>query len=132
MRRGLLFLTLVLVSVTVSGCVWLLAGAAVGAGVGAYAWYNGELTNEYAASQEKTLAATLEAVKGLSLTVEGNVSDGLVGTVRCFGADGKKIVIRVEAVGESTSRVRIRVGTFGDRDASTRIAEAIWQHLKKK
>ena len=47
------------------------------------------------------------------------------GLVESETANGKAIVIRLEAVGKTQTHVSIRVGTFGDEEVSNRILDEI-------
>ena len=109
------------------GCAWLLFGAAAGAGT--YAYVNGELKREFAGPLAATFDATLRALRQLELPVIQSSRDELVGKIRSERADGKAVHVTIEPLGEGSSRVRIRVGVFGDKDASRRIAGRIARNL---
>jgi predicted transcriptional regulator len=46
-------------------------------------------------------------------------------------AEGKEFQISLEAQGKEATRVKVRIGTFGDEEYSKKIQEAIARNLKK-
>lgn len=113
----------------VSGCTLFLVGAGAGGGVGTYAYVKGELSREYQANLDRTWAATLQALKALELKVAETSKDELGGTIEARRADGEKIRVTLEPKGTASTLVKIRIGTFGDREASERIGNQIAKQL---
>ena len=109
------------------GCTWLWLGAA--AGVGTYAYVDGDLMREFPRPQEDTYNAALRAASALDLKLLDHYTHAGIGRIKCGRADGAVIQIRVEPLASSSSKVIIRVGTFGDKTASIHIAERIKQEL---
>jgi hypothetical protein len=109
-----------------SGCAAVIVGAGVGTGV---AWYKGKLEETVSASVPHVHRAVKAGLRDLNITVMEDRHDTLTAEVRGELADGKKVKIDAKSVGSSTTKLTIRVGTFGDKDFSLRIRDAIKKHL---
>lgn len=125
-QAGLALCCLALIFTTV-GCVPLVIGAA--AGVGGYAWVNGELAKDYPVSTEKLYRAALRGVKSLNLIIVSEKSDRLSGKINAKFADGKTVDVNVEAVTERAAKLKVRVGIFGDKTKSEMVLKAIEKNL---
>lgn len=113
-----------------SGCAAaVLAGMAGGAGVGAAMYVEGEHSQVHKAALDRTWAATLEALKQMNLRVDRSNKDALGGTIEAKRADGTDVKIKEEPAERSTTRVRIRIGTFGDQQGSEAIQTQIDKNL---
>ena len=126
--RALIALSLCL---SLGGCAYLMAaGAGAGAGVATYAYLKGELEVEYPYDYSTVWNATLKALKDLRITVEEKVQDGMSGTIKARRYTGTPVRIKVINKGKLTV-VKIRVGTFGNKEVSILIKEAIDRHLRE-
>lgn len=112
---------------TTVGCIPLLIGAAVGAGSMTY--FNGSLARNVDESVEDIHKAALAALKGLNLFVMSDELSKHSASIRVEYEDTRKIHISIEALTEFVAEVRIRIGTFGDRDESNAILDAILKEL---
>jgi len=119
----LLFSTLIL-----QGCV-----AVIGAGAGAttVAYLEGELQTNYAAPFNRTWEAALVALKDLEIKVYNTAKDATGGVIEATKADGTKIKLNLKPSGPDTTSVKIRVGIFGDEEASRTISRQISVRLGK-
>lgn len=106
-----------------TGCV----AVAVGAGAGAVAYIRGELSGDVAYGMKRTLAASNEAVQELGFAKVSERSDALTGTIVARTADDKKVEIRLERLTDTTTKVKIRVGVFGDQAISMQV----WDRIKE-
>jgi hypothetical protein len=113
-----------------SGCVLFVAGAAAGAGVAGYAWVNGEIKVTEAASLTRTWEASLAAMDDLQYPVTSKAKDALEGNVEARNAKDTSIKIRVKYISNTSTELRIRVGTFGDEALSRIILNKIHEHLQ--
>jgi hypothetical protein len=113
--RRLLGIVLVVLALSGSGCFWLLAGAAAGAGTVAYV--NGELVKTYGEPYGRVWAAVEGTVKGLGLKVESNQHDGMVGHIKAKRADGDSVQIDAEMKGQKLTEVRVRTGLVSKADS---------------
>jgi len=109
-----------------SGCAAVVVGAGVGTGV---AWYKGKLEETVSASVPHVHRAVQAGLRDLNITITEDRHDTLTAEVRGELANGKKVSIDAKSVGTSTTKLTIRVGTFGDKDFSLRIRDAIKKHL---
>lgn len=111
------------------GCALFLVGAGAGGGVGTYAYVKGELKREYHAGYDRTWSASERALKALEIRIVDSQKDRLGGTINARRGDGETVKVALEPVASDRTLVRIRIGTFGDRDASERIEKEIEKRL---
>lgn len=129
-RQRVLGLGFFLAAGTLSGCAAaVLAGAAGGAGVGTAVYIEGEDSRVHGASLDQTWSATLDALKQMNIRVEKSDKDALGGTVEAKRADGTDVKIKEEPAEGNTTRVKIRIGVFGDQDGSEAIQNKIDRSL---
>ena len=112
-----------------SGCFLFVVGAAAGGGAAGYAWVNGEVKITEGSSINQTWDASLAAMKGLEFTVTDKSKDALSGYVTAQTADNKTVKINLKYISNTSTEIRIRVGTFGDEDLSRIILGKINSHL---
>ena len=119
------------VVIVLAGCSrWVVIGATAAAvGVGAYSYIKGNLERTYDAPIEKVWEATLAAVKELGLKPETEKHDAFTGNIRGRMADGKRFDLKLARLGEKSTEVGIRIGTFGDRVKSEAIHDKIRSNL---
>jgi Protein of unknown function (DUF3568) len=115
------------VMLAASGCVALLVGGAAGAGGAAYVY--GELKELEPASLEKTWSAAQAAVGDLQFAVNSMSKDALEGKLVAKTADDRTITVHFKKTSDSSTEVRIRVGTFGDEALSRTLLEKLRSHL---
>ncbi len=108
-----------------SGCVPLMVGAAAGAG--AAAWINGDLEVNFDAPVSTVHSAAIRGLRKLELPITSEDKDKHHARIRSKYSDGKDVTIDITAITERTSKVKIRVGVFGDQARS----EAILTSMKK-
>ena len=109
-----------------SGCVAVLAGAA---GAGTVAWVQGRLDATLDANFDQAEKAANRAVTQLQFVKVNEEKDALTATLIARTAEDKKIEIKVVRVGDTTSRVQISVGVFGDEGQSLAILDRIKANL---
>ncbi len=119
-----LFQVLVLATLLLgtSGCL-LLLGA--GAGVGGTVFYMGKLEEEVNGSVLKVHRATVAGLKKLKMPIIKDQGDKLSGKVESVTADNQKVLIYIDSLAPSRSKVSIRVGYLGNEARSRRILQAI-------
>ncbi len=109
---------------------WVALGAAAAAvGTGAYFYIKGDLKRNYEASMDKTWQAAVRAVEELKLAPESKKNDAFGGVIEGKMADGKSFSINVKRLGENSTEVGVRIGTFGDRVKSEAIHDKILSKL---
>ena len=73
--------------------------------------------------------ATVAGLNDLSLQPFSNGADKLTGLVDGLLADGTDYEVHLEALSDSTTRLRVRCGMFGDQALSMQLFRAIEKHL---
>ena len=109
---------------------WAVIGAAAAAvGAGTYYYIKGDLKTNYEAPMDKTWEATIKSIEELKLTVESQKHDALSGVIKGKMADEKGFEINLKRLGENSTEVGVRIGTFGDREKSEAIHDKILSKL---
>jgi hypothetical protein len=110
-----------------SGCVALFVGAAGGAAGTVYVM--GKLTEELSYDVPTVHGATLNAMKKLELMLSEERADTLSAHMESEFADRAHVWIDLESVGESRTRITVRVGLTGDELRSRKILDRIKESL---
>lgn len=110
-----------------SACAALVIGAAGGTAGAVYVL--GKLQEEVNHLVPTVHQATVEALKDLDLPIRENRGDKLTAHLESEFADDKHVWIDLDAIGDSRTKLTIRVGIIGDEVRSRRILEAIKKHL---
>lgn len=110
-----------------TGCVALAVGAA--AGVGTYAYVEGQMKTTLEANLDRTWEATKDAMKDLQFPITESSKDALEARAQAVEADETKVTIHLERKGENLTEVRVRVGVFGNEGQSRLILDKIKAHL---
>lgn len=126
-KHLLSILVFVFLSVNSSGCVPLIAGAAVGAGGVLFA--KGVLEKNVDYSLVKVHKAALSACKKLDIYVREDIVNKADATIKGEYEDGKGVDIHIEALTEKATKIKIRIGVFGDEEKSYVIMNTIQQKL---
>ena len=98
-----------------SGCLAVAAGAGAGAAV---AYVRGDLDATLDTGLDKSLRATNAAIEKLQFAKVSEKKDALQVIVVARNAADKRIEIRLEKAGEALTKIKIRVGVFGDEPLS--------------
>ena len=114
-----------------NGCPAVLVGAAAGgaAGAGAVAYVGGDLKSSEEVPLNRAWKATQMAMDDLEFTVTSKEKDVLDGVLTATGAGGKKIRVALKKISDTSTQIKIRVGTFGDKSMSQQILETIKKRL---
>lgn len=131
MKQFVYALMLLGVLVGCSGCVAATVGAAAGAGagVGTYSYLKGELEATYSVPIEEIWPHSVAALETLQLHIDNKHMDSLGGRIEARRADGTPVQVRLKPVGQRSTEIGIRVGTFGSREQSERIHNTIQKQL---
>jgi hypothetical protein len=111
-----------------SGCLALAAGTA--AGVGTYAYVQGEMNTAFEATLDEVWAAALATVDQLQFHTEREAKDALHGRINVRQADGTRIRISMDRQTDALTEVRVRVNIFGDESKSRLILDRIRENLR--
>lgn len=127
-KQTLLVIMLIAVTGLLQGC--MLAVVGVGA-AGTIAYIRGDLEAVESETIDTVYEATLTAVKELELTVTEKSKDALEARVVVHDSQDRKTTIKLKTTAEKTTKLSIRVGTFGSETRSRLIYQKIREHLKK-
>ena len=125
-RGGRLLIGLVLACLC-SGCVALAVGAA--GGVAGAVYVMGKLQEELPYPIATVHDAALQGLRDLDLPVLEDKTDKLAAHVESKLADGTHVWIDLDSVGDSRTKLTIRIGVVGDESRSRKILDAIKKHL---
>ena len=130
MMRKTTFLIPVIFSIFLASCGGLvLFGAGTAAGIAGYKWYDGALTVIYEAPYIKAWEATLKALKKMELEIKSQKHDLTKGTIKAEMKDKRSVTVSLAYKSAKQTEVEIRVGFFGDKEASDVIQEGIRKEL---
>jgi len=115
-----------LVLASLTGCVAVVAGAA---GAGAVAYVRGQLESTLSAGYDKAADAANLAVQQLQFSKISEKKDAVADIITVRTAGDRKIVIKIDKVAALSSKVRIRVGWFGDEALSLTVLDKIRANL---
>jgi len=124
---SLLVLTLSLGALVLNqGCVAVVAGAGAGAAV---AWVRGDLETTLDVGLDKGVEAANAAIAQLKFAKVSEKKDALQAILIARTAADKKIEIRVEHQAAKVTKLKIRVGLFGEEALSLAILEKVKANL---
>ena len=123
-----------------AACIMCLGGCAVlavfavgaGAGVAGYGWYKGSLKVEYEAPFIETYEASVKTLEKMEMKLNTQEHKLTKGWVFAKRADDKEVRLTLQYISANKTEVDIRVGTFGDEEASASIGEEIKKELFRK
>lgn len=126
-KRVAVFIFSIILLVNLCGCVALVAGVAGGAGT--VTWLSGKLTQEVNADLQGTLRATRSAFKSLGLVITKETVKDNVAQVTGDYTDGRAIWVDMHRISRSSTKIEVRVGALGDKQAASEILEKITRYL---
>jgi len=127
-KRIFLIVLLIGIAIFGQGCV----AAAVGVGAaGTIAYVRGDLEAVESHSLDEVYEAAIEALDELELNIISRSKDALTATINARDAQDKKVTIILKKTAEQTTKVSIRIGTFGDETKSRLIYQKINYNLLK-
>lgn len=126
-KNIIIFIVIALFSLSISGCVALLAGAAGGAGTAV--WLSGKLTQEVNVSSQRSLKACKSALDSLDLLITKETQKEEIIQIISKYRDGKTIWIDIRPITLKASRIEVRVGAVADEAAAQEIMERILKYI---
>jgi hypothetical protein len=117
---------LTLLTCTQTGCLVAAAAGATGATV---AYVRGDLSETVSATPPRIATAAEKAAQDLKLVMVSNQSSNLDAKVVTRTARDVRVVIVAKAESDNSSRVSIRVGTFGDDSIQRQMMSRIRSNL---
>ena len=125
-KVGSLILSIFLMA-NLYGCVALLAGTAGGAGTAA--WLSGKMSQEVNASFDRTIKAAKAGLESMNLPVTKETTEKNIAQIMSKYTDQSTIWIDVRRVTDSSSKIEVRVGARGDKEAASKILNQIVKYL---
>ena len=119
-------LFLALASIALPGCMLVVAGAAGAAGA---IYIDGEFSGRLEASPKQVADASKRVLEDLDIKVQRCEASSIDGSVEGTSALEREIKIKIEREDETTSKIGIRVGTWGDEALSRQIYDKIKARL---
>lgn len=116
-----------ILSANLCGCVAILAGTA--GGVGTASWLSGKLSQEVKGSFDRSIKATKDALQSLRLNITKETTKAEVAQIMSNYTDGRTIWIDIHKISETSSRIEVRVGATGDKEAASKILDRINKYL---
>lgn len=129
MARALLLAVLAAVMVGVSGCVGVGAGISIPVLGGQRDFDEGVLSLPVDADMEAAAVATQKGLADLDISVTSRTDDPSAVSFTAKAHDGTPVVVTAEHEGLKTTRLHIRVGSFGDETSSRIVYDAIAARL---
>lgn len=112
------------------GCVPLVAaGAGAVAAAGTVSYVEGDLETTYGSSLNRTWDATLGALQDAKLQITDSQRAAGKGTIKARQSDNTPVTVELAQAGPNATEVHIRVGTFGDEQASRALNRRIADRL---
>jgi hypothetical protein len=133
-RRNLLYAAAALLALLHGGCLWVAAGAAGGAAVGA-AYCYGKVNQTFPSSLDDSATATKTALADLGMPVLEEQRDGGTAFIKSQTSDGDPVRIYLDPEASKfpadgpLTKLTVRVGAFGDHPVSNRVLDQIGAHL---
>jgi len=128
-KRVLLIVLLIGIAVFSQGC--MVAAVGIGA-AGTIAYVRGDLEAVESHSLDEVYEASLKAVEELELRVINKSKDALTATINARDAQDKKVKITLRKTAEQTTKISIRIGTFGSETKSRLIYQKINYNLLRQ
>jgi hypothetical protein len=128
-HRVCLLLVLAGLAVHEAGCLAVVAGAGA---AGTVAYLQGDLESEESYKLDTVYTATREAMNQLELSVlEGKTEkDALSATIVARDASDQRVTVKLKSQSEQSTKLSIRVGTFGNQTKSNMLYNRIRENLK--
>lgn len=111
------------------GCFLVAVGAAGAAGAGAVAYVRGELDASISANLDAVDRAANRALEQLQFAKINEGKSAVDASITARTGQDRKIVLKLDHTGDSLTRVRIRVDTFGDESLSRLLLDKIKANL---
>jgi hypothetical protein len=118
-----------LVLSAMSGCLAVAAGAGAGATV---AYVRGDLDTTLSANLELSDRAANSALTQLQFAKISESKDALQAIIIARNAADKKIELHLERLADDATKLKIRVGTFGDDALQATILEKVKANLPRR
>lgn len=134
-KRIGLWLAVIVCSLNLSGCIFLLIPAAIGVvggvgiGIGTAKWMSDKLVEQVPYPYEKTVHGARDGLKDMKLDVIKETDTDSLTQISCKYSDGRTVWINVVHVSTSVSRIEVRVGVWGGQAEARKVLDGILSHM---
>lgn len=125
-KKLILTALLAALALYLQGCMLVAVGAAAG---GTVAYVKGDLEATESKDLDTVYAASKKALAQLQYNVTKDSKDALQAVIVTRDAADKKTKIKLTKVTDNSTKISIRVGTFGDKTKSNLIYQKIHDAL---
>jgi len=122
-------LALLALSMATSGCFLVAVGAGGAAGAGAVAYIRGELDASLGNRYDSVVGAADSAIGQLQFAKIRESRDAFSSEIIARTAEDRKIDIVIAKEADALTKVRIRIGFFGDEEKSRAILDRVRANL---
>jgi hypothetical protein len=129
--KKIIWMIPLLLSLLFSGCVPVALVAGAAAGIGGYKYFEGALTVVYNTPFKNTWNASIEAIEGMELKIEGKAHKLSSGKIKARRTDETVVSVSMKYLSSDQTEVTIKVGLFGDEAESNNIKDKIADVLFK-
>ena len=107
----------------------ILLGAGAAGGGGTIAYLKGELKSTEAVSLNQAWEATQKAMNDLEFKTVAKAKDFFNAELQATSASEKQIKVALAWISDTSTEIKIRVGSFGDKSLSQQILQTIRKRL---
>ena len=131
-----LWVMVILCSLNLSGCFFLLIPAAiavvggVGIGIGTAKWLSDKLVEQVPYPYGKTIEGARAGVNSLKLDIIKEAGSDALTQISCKYSDGRTVWVSVVHVSKTVSRIEVRVGVWGGQPEARKVLDGILEQLK--
>ena len=104
-------------------------GGGGGGGGGALLWLGGWLSLPFYTPHDRVFRAARSALHDLDVVLEDEELEADRGVLDGYGRDSKRVMVKTQTAGDKATKVRIRVGLWGNQQRSLQILEQLNKHL---
>ncbi|MGM0440514.1 MAG: DUF3568 family protein [Chlamydiota bacterium] len=129
LRRWNSLIILCFMALNLTACTAVLVGGGAAAGIGTYRYIKGELRTHVSAPLNRTTNAAMNVVNNMGFDVNDYDSDTLSSKIIAKKADGTDVIIKIYRVENDITKIKVRVGLWGNEAESRLIMDAIRKKL---
>jgi len=126
-RKISCFLLCAAMGIYFCGCAAVVVGAA--AGVGTAYWLGSKMTQDVNVPVARASRAAKYGLQSLRLPINREMTSAETAQYISQYPDGRTVWVDVKKTTDAASRIEVRVGTTNDKEATTKILDAIKKHL---
>jgi hypothetical protein len=126
-----IFLVVLLFGIAIFGQGCFVVAVGVGA-AGTIAYIQGDLQSAESENIDVVYDAALQALETLKIPMISKSRDALSATIIARDAEDKRVQIKLKTISDTSTKISIRIGTFGSETKSRLIYEKIRDILRER